>query len=363
MPTPMTPRERVLTALRGEMPDQIPFLSYSEMLPQGAARSRLHELGLAAFDRIEPYRIRRNEVTVETHHIHNEQYPAVLTIYTTPIGTLTQKQVVGPGYGSLWTKEYLIKRPEDYAVFEYVLRDAAYEPDIDRFLEIDRSLGENGLIVPRAADPPVQYAWRRFVGLERFFLDWYDCRGEVMRVLDALAENNRHIWRIVANTPGEICGSGSNISAETIGPGMFRELILPHFEAEAEIMHAAGKRTLNHMDGRMRTLLDVVAECPVDIIEAFNPKPDGDVSVSEARAAWPTKGLSINFPSSVHLAAPERIRQVTLDLLRQAAPGQGFLIGITENVPAQRMVESYTTIAQALNEFGRCPIDAEAQPK
>ena len=118
MPTPMTPRERVRTALRGEMADQIPFLSYSEMLPSGPARQRLHDLGVAAFDRIEPYRIRRNRVRVETRQIHDEPYPAVLTTYTTPIGTLTQKQIVGPGYGSLWTKEYLVKWPEDNAIFE-----------------------------------------------------------------------------------------------------------------------------------------------------------------------------------------------------------------------------------------------------
>jgi hypothetical protein len=363
MPTPMTPRERALTALRGDMPDQIPFLCYTDMIPPGPARQRLHELGLAAFDRIEPYRIRRNAVTVETRQIRDETYPAVLTTYHTPIGTLTQKQIVGPGYGSLWTKEYLIKRPEDYAVFEFILRDAIYEPDIDGFLATDRAYGENGLAVPRAADPPVQYAWRRFAGLERFFLDWYDCRDEVMRVLNALAESNRQIWQIVANVPGEFCGSGGNISAETIGPALFRELVLPHFEAEAAIMGPAGKRTLNHMDGRIRVLLDVAAESPVDIIEAFNPKPDGDVSVAEARAAWPGKVLSINFPSSVHLAAPERIREMTIDLLRQAAPGQGFLMGITENVPAQRMVESYTTIAQTLNQFGACPLDADALPR
>ena len=363
MPTPMTPRERVRAALRGEMPDQTPFVCYDEMIPHGSARTRLHELGLAAFNRVEPYRIRRDRVTVETRQVEGERYPATLTIYQTPIGTLTQKQIVGPGYGSLWTKEYLIKRPEDYAVFEFILRDAVYEPDIDRFLAVDRGFGENGLAVPRAADPPVQFAWRRFAGLERFFLDWYDCRDEVMRVLDALAESNRQIWQIVANVPGQFCGSGGNISAETIGPALFRELVLPHFEAEAAIMGPAGKRRLNHMDGRIRALLDVVADCPVDIIEAFNPKPDGDVSVAEARAAWPGKVLSINFPSSVHLAGPERIRETTIDLLRQAAPGQGFVIGITENVPAGRMVESYTTIARTLNQFGACPLGADNLPQ
>ena len=356
----MTPRERVRTALKGGMPDQVPFICHESILPQGEARKRLRELGLAAFARVEPYRIRRERVTVETREVAGEKYPAVVTVYDTPVGTLTQKQYVGPGYGSLWTKKYLIKRPEDYAVFEFVIRDAQYEPDIDRFLAIDAGFGENGIAVPRAADPPMQLVWRRYAGLERFFFDWYDCREEVMRVLDALGESNRQIWKIVANTPSEFCSSGGNVSGDTVGPPMFRRLILPHFEEEAGFMRPAGKRTLNHMDGMMRSLLDVIADCPIDIIEAFNPAPDGDVSVAEAREAWPGKVLSINFPSSVHLASQTRIRNMTIDLLRQAAPGQGFVMGVTESVPTDVLVESFTTIATTLNEFGTCPLEPDA---
>jgi hypothetical protein len=127
-------------------------------------------------------------------------------------------------------------------------------------------------------------------------------------------------------------------------------------------MRAAGKRTLNHMDGLMRSLLDVVRDCPIDVIEAFNPKPDGNVSVAQAREAWPEKVLSINFPSSIHIASPERIRDMTIDLLRQAVPGQGFVMGITENVPSRVIVESFTTIATTLNQFGRCPLDPDTLP-
>ena len=363
MSAEMTLRERVRVALQGGMPDQVPFTCYENMLPQREARRRLRELGLAAFNRVEPYRVRRERVSVEAREVKGDKYPAILTTYDTPVGTLTQKQYVGPGYGSLWTKEYLIKRPEDYAVFEFIIRDARYEPDIDGFLAIDVGYGEYGMAVPRAADPPAQLVWRRYAGLERFFLDWFDCRAEVMRVLDALAESNRQIWQIVANTPSEFCCSGGNLSGDIIGPPMFRQLISPHFEQEAGFMGPAGKRTLNHMDGLMRSLLGVVAECPLDIIEAFNPAPDGNVSVAEARDAWPGKALSINFPSSVHLATQSRIRAMTIDLLRQAAPGQGFVMGITEDVPAGVLVESFTTIARTLNEFGKCPLDPDALPR
>ena len=89
MPPTMTPRQRVIAALKGEMPDQVPFICYDEMLPQGADRERLHALGLAAFSRIEPYRIRYNRVQVEVQTFQDGDYPAVLTTYTTPIGTLS----------------------------------------------------------------------------------------------------------------------------------------------------------------------------------------------------------------------------------------------------------------------------------
>jgi hypothetical protein len=54
---------------------------------------------------------------------------------------------------------------------------------------------------------------------------------------------------------------------------------------------------------------------------------------------------------------------MTIELLRQAShesEGAGFVIGITENVPAGVLVDSFTTIAKALNAHGRCPLKPES---
>lgn len=349
----MTLRERVACALRGGMPDQIPFTCYPGSAPVSRA---LEELGAATFVRIPPYRTHFPNVTVQPRDITWRGLPGKETVYTTPAGTLSQKLYIESGYGSQWVKEHFVKEPEDYAVLEFVFRDAVIEPDLDGFREQDRKLGDTGLAVPRAADPPSQELWRRFTGLERFALDWYDCRSEVERVLDALRERNEKIWQIVADMPDEFCASGGNLSGDLVGPAMFDELILPHFQAEAAIMHPTGKRLVNHMDGMLHSLLDSIGKCPVDVVEAFNPSPDGNVSVAEARAAWPEKAILINFPSSIHLAPPERVRQITIELLGQAAPGAGFIVGITENVPASVAEQSMGTIARALNEYGQCPL-------
>ena len=68
------------------------------------------------------------------------------------------------------------------------------------------------------------------------------------------------------------------------------------------------------------------------------------------------KVISINFPSSVHITEPEEIRDTTIQLLREAAPGNGFVIGVTENVPRSVGTRSLEVIMETVNEYGNCPI-------
>jgi len=121
-------------------------------------------------------------------------------------------------------------------------------------------------------------------------------------------------------------------------------------------MHKKGKRLVAHMDGMMRCLVDSVRKVDVDIIEAFTPPPDGDLSVVEALESWEDKVLWLNFPSSIHLAEPEQIREITIGLLKEAAPGRRFLIGVTENIPHGVWERSLTTITETINQYGKCPI-------
>ena len=356
MAAEMTLRERLSAALKGEMPDQIPFTSYPIMVPENEWE-RLGGLGLALYSRVAPFKKSCPHVISEREQIPGEKHPTWVTRVKTPVGELTQKEVVEPGYGSLWKVEYLVKRPEDYAILEFIIRDEVIEPDIDGFIARDREIGAAGMAIPEAANPSVQELWRRYTGLERFALDWFDCRDEVQRVLEAMAERNEKIWKIIADAPSDFCGSGGNISGDMIGPPMFEELVLPHFQAESRIVHQSGKRILNHMDGVMRSLKQSIASSPVDVVEAFNPPPDGNLPVAEAREAWPGKAILVNFPSSVHLASLDQVRATTIELLRQAAPGNGFVVGITENVPAHLVADTLTVIAETLNQFGQCPIE------
>ena len=72
------------------------------------------------------------------------------------------------------------------------------------------------------------------------------------------------------------------------------------------------------------------------------------MTLQEARVIWPDKILWINFPSAVHLEPISVIEETTRQLLRQAAPGDRFLVGITEDVPGDRCLRQ-------LRRYLTCP--------
>jgi hypothetical protein len=50
----------------------------------------------------------------------------------------------------------------------------------------------------------------------------------------------------------------------------------------------------------------------------------------------------------VHLSPPEEIKRATEELVRQAGDGSGFVIGVTENIPASVGARSLQAIGEVL---------------
>ena len=118
------------------------------------------------------------------------------------------------------------------------------------------------------------------------------------------------------------------------------------------MLNARGKKLGCHLDANNAFWAKAVEESRLEVIEAFTPAPDTDMSLAQARAAWPKKILWINYPSSLHLASAERIKEETHKLIASIAPARGLIVGITENVPEECWRTSLLAIAEALKEIG-----------
>lgn len=349
----------MLTAARGGAPDQIPFTTYTGVCGDTESRRRLQSKGLGLVNIRRPWTVESPNVEWTSDRLLEGDIEFTLNTVRTPVGSLTQKTRVDSGYGSTWIVEHLVKEPHDYEILGFMLRDQVFRPDYEGFVETDREMGDAGVVFSSVNRVPIQQLWIQYTGLERLCEDLLSHPRVVEGVLQTMQERDRDVWKLVADSPAEFVWCPDNISGEVTGPAWFEKYCAPHYDAIASQMHSNGKRIVAHMDGMMRRLISQVRELNIDIIEAFTPTPDGDLSLAEARRAWEGKVIWINFPSSVHISPEEAIRERTLQILREAAPGDGFLVGVTENVPAFALDLSLKVITDTLAEFGKCPLGGQ----
>jgi hypothetical protein len=353
----ISPRQRVELVLAGGKPDHVPFTVYEYKLPQCAVERQLRNDGLCIMNRrYVGYRTLAPHCKTETHSYTDEKTGKgmVRTVTRTPKGEFST--LSEPADFTSWRHELPFKGPEDYAALIFQAQDTQFEADYDSVLKAQAWLGED--VYLRGGMPgysPLQGLIYTYMGVETFVTEWMERRDELMKLYDALHEKNRRCYRILAESPHQVIQYGGNVSPEIVGKERFQQYILPHYQELAEELHGHSKQLLVHLDANCGILAQDIADSGIDIVEAFTPAPDTDMTLAEARAAWPDKVLWINFPSSVHLSSAEVIRETTLDLIAQNGEADRFLIGITEDVPEDRWQESFLTISEAVREAATNP--------
>ncbi len=343
--TPRDYRAEIELALAGGTPARVPFTMYDGLIPRGVDLAPLQARGLALCCRRGVCRKVMPNVKVSSVE---EPGGVLRTVYETPLGTLTGRQRRSAlAYTPI---EHPIKRRDDYRVALFIANDARFEPDYGVFPAAEAKLGRAGKVIAHTCYEPLMEIQVQWVGQERFCYEVADHEDAVLELHAAIARAHRQMYDVVARGPAEWVLYGGNVVPDMLGPQRVRELIAPCWTAFGARLHEAGKKVGCHLDANNRLILDTVRDSGLDFVEAFTPPPDCNVSVAEARAAWPGKRLWLNFPSSVHLRDSAAIRAATRELLAQAGDRRGFLLGVTEDVPVEHLVRSYHAILDVLNE-------------
>jgi hypothetical protein len=236
---------------------------------------------------------------------------------------------------------------------QFLWRDQRYSPAYENFHHEQDRLRDDGVVIGNLGYTPLQHMLIFYMGPQRFAEDMVDRPDLFFELYETMTEKHREQYAIAAESPAEFFEYGDNVTCEMVGAARFERYVAPRYDEFAEMLHARGKRLGSHLDGKMVGLKDQVAATKLDFIEAFAPYPDGDLPLAEARAAWPDKVIWINYPSATHLGTEAQVEAATRQLIRDVAPGDRFLVGITENIPDTHWQTSMTVISRVLREEGQ----------
>src|SRR5512138_3008331 len=110
----MTPRARVVAALRRDAVDKVPFTIYETFLPQTTREREMRRLGMCIVNRRFPvYKVATPNVRAQSIHFQGtDGEDRVRRVYETPVGTLYA--IDRPAPGTSWREERIFHGPDDY---------------------------------------------------------------------------------------------------------------------------------------------------------------------------------------------------------------------------------------------------------
>jgi hypothetical protein len=323
------------------------------MIPQCTAEREMRNRGLCIVKRDVPvFETHHPNVRITQHTYWEDDRQMTRTVYKTPKGVLsTLSQDAG---FTAWRHEKLFKTPDDYEAILFLIQDEVYEPTYERFAKAQEAFGEDGIFRAQIGLEPLQALISgTIMDMQTFCIEWMDHRDAVLKLYDALVENRRRIYPVVAQSPASHANYGGNVVPEIIGLENFWQYYVPHYNEAAAILHRHGKLIGCHFDANCKLLADGIAGTELDYIEAFTPAPDTDMTLGEAREAWPDKALWLNFCSSLHLRPEAEVEQATVDMLDELAAVDGIIVGITEDMPPDRWQDSCRAIMDGLERHAR----------
>lgn len=294
----MTERERVLSVLRGEQPDQLPWMAdfayLIESMQVSGTFPRCYQtenpdVGLQKMHRdygtgfylqgFEPFR--RNARGWEQRD--EKKGDITTSSITTPVGTLRQVQQYSHASFSNGITKHMIENIEDLRIYLWMVQHTDYSPDYAFAAGRYETIGDNGVVLCYTPKSPLMDLVALYAGVENVTYMLMDDEEEFTAILEALEEKYDEACRLVVDSPAECIMIPENISSECVAPFYDRFMKGYHQKWTAEI-RKAGKFSFVHQDGTVRGLVRQLSkESHFDVIEAVTPLPVGDVELREVQ--------------------------------------------------------------------------------
>jgi hypothetical protein len=374
----MTPRERLLRAMRGEDLDQVPnaprlwswliehlggqgvseHVRLAEEMPYdplATVTGRLPNLVYADGD----YG-RLPGVSVAVTRERGPDHTIVTRRISTPAGELSDRYKVGdPGsvYGTGSNPhrlEHLVKERGDLAKVRYLLAEPV-AVDYGHFAGAQEQAGDRALVVLR----PTMGADHDFVdalGIDTCMILFYEDPGFFEEALRLFHEHHLRATHLACHSGAEVIfGSWYNFSLGAgWSPAIYRKAFLPLIKEDVDLVHAHGLLYHLYDDGKCAALLTDWAGLGVDCVETIPPPPMGDVEVEEAKRLvgdrMCLKG-NVDLFNVIRLMRPEQIREAVRQTLEAGAPGGRFVLSTSDSIRDGTPIENVRAYMEAGREF------------
>jgi uroporphyrinogen decarboxylase len=338
----MNSRERVLTALRGEVADRVPYCELG--VDRALAAQLLAWPGpgsQAANLEANTYTVEEAKAIAEALHMDNISYVLRAPIYAQKRAGVDGRLFYGAGMIESEADLSLLELPDPYD-------DALYE-EAAAFAQAKGPYA--ACLVTRIGIFPTMLS----LGLERFSIALYENLSLIETVLDRYCDWTAVVAERVCKLGFDLFISTDDMafkSAPYFSPRVFRELVLPRYRRVRE------KITLPwvvHSDGNLMPFLDDLVGLG---IAGLHPLEKGAMDIRAVKRDYGDRicvlgNVDLNL---LGMATPDEVDREVRELIRDVGPGGGYILTSGNSLAGYLRPENVVALAEAAQRYGRYPI-------
>lgn len=276
--------------------------------------------------------------------------------------TMTSLTRRSPDVDTIWTIEHLLKNSNDLNAY-LELPDEVFTEEIDvaSLIAEDGRLGEHGIVMVDTEDPLCAAA--SLFSMEDYTVVALTERQLFHRLLEKLS---RHIHTRTEKTAAEFPGHlwriyGPEYASEPyLPPHLFSEYVVRYTGPMVETIQKHGGFARVHCHGRIRAVLDYIAEMGAAAIDPIEPPPQGDIELARVRSKYGDRLVlfgNIEY-ADIENTEPRQFERIIDKSIRDGTQGhgRGFVL-MPSSAPVGRQVTpqvlaNYKTMVRLAKSYG-----------
>jgi hypothetical protein len=138
-------------------------------------------------------------------------------------------------------------------------------------------------------------------------------------------------------------------------PKTYRQIFLLLVKEAVDLVHQYDAVYIYQDDGKMQDIIPLVVEAGVDVLGGLQPPDVGDVALKEVKAAYGDRVALLGGLDPVYtfdLGTPEIVREKVRQAIADAAAGGGYVLGTGEAIAPETPAESLQAAVEAAKEYG-----------
>lgn len=329
----MTPKQLLLTALRGQSAGRILYCPYMAHWRELDAKDTSFQNRLEIIESIgaDPLIRGGNRLFIGQHQrvqfIALQDTPTRKSYrYRTPAGDLQFTYLFVPGANTWFLTERPVKELRDLEAVQYIYDDLSVIPDPEIYEICAGTTGHRGLLVPETGVIRPQSSFQSlmdfWVGTIELRYMLQDAPGIVENTLAIMRQRNMEAIWAANQTSAEAIITFENTSSANLSPALFRSQVLPELQNWANALHQHGKILICHTGTPIMELIPSFASSGIDVLESISFSPGSETTIKAMRTAL-AGGITLLAgiePIAFDRMSESRLEQYARQLLNEMPP-------------------------------------------